>query len=221
MLPGIPSKMLKKLKKQDLEVVKEHIKLYKAAAQRKKDLLDGKLEEIGEFLKHPRKEADQLAKVIKDVEKIAGHDLLETLVELEFFTRELIKSINEEFKLIKSVENIKSTKDKAIQKEIEGEIILGTILEHQISLMLEMRNLSLKSINQANELKDAKKRSEVGRNSMNLNNIANFLANLIIDEQVPNLSVAYNAMHVEEWDKIEERIIEAKAKFPEIGEHLL
>ena len=213
--------MLKKLKNDDLGVIKEHIGFVKAAAQKKKDVLDGKFEELGEFLTHPRKEAEQLSKVIKDIEKIAGSDLLATLLALEVDTRELMRSIEEELKLIKGIEKVKTTKKKSIEKEIEGEIILATIIEHQLSLLVDLKSLTRASINKSNEIRNAKKRAEVGKNSVNLNNIANFLGRVIFDEEIPNLAIAYNMLKLEEWEKIEERIIEAKAKFFETQEHLL
>src|SRR3989344_3203789 len=219
MLPGISQKMLKKLKKQDLEVVKEHIVLYKQAAHKKKDVLDGKFEELGEFFKYPRKEVEQVAKVIKDVEKTASSDLLSTLLGLEVNTRELMRSIDEELKLIKSLEKVKSAHTKEIQKSIEGELILATIIEHQLSLLIDIQNLSRATINKANEIKSAKKRSELAKNSINLNNIASFLGRVIFGEQVPNLAVAYNMLRLEEWDEVEERILQVKIRFPEIGEH--
>ncbi len=216
MLPGISQRMLKKLKKQDLEVVKEHIELFKEGAQKKKNVLDGKFEELGEFLKHPRNEAEQLTRVIRDVEKAASSGLLASLFALEVNARELMRSIDEELKLIRAVE-----KAKAVQKEIEGELILATIIEHQLSLIIDIQTLSRATIEKANEIKNSKKRSEVARNSVNLNNIGNFLGRIIFDEQIPNLAVAYNMLRLKEWDEIEARIMQVKNRFPEIGEHLL
>ncbi len=221
MLPGITLRMLKKLKKQDLEAITVHVENFKAGSQKKKEVLDGKFIELGEFLKHPRNEVEQLAKLIKHVQKAASSDLLATLFALEVHTRELMRSIDEELKLIKTLEKPKSIKFKETQKELEGEIIIATIIEHQLSLIVDIQNLSRIAINKSHEIKNEKKRTEVGRIAVNLNNMANFLGRLVFSDQIPNLAIAYNMLRLEEWGDVEERLMQVKNRFPEVGEHLL
>lgn len=220
-MPGITKNMLSKLKKKDSEVVARHLKKVDESTRKKKDMLDGKLEELGEKIKRPRKEVDQLTKIIKDVEGVASADMFSLLLALEVNTRELMRSIDEEHFLVEKIKKSKDTETKTIKKEIEGETVLGNIIEHQLNLLSSIKDLIKAAMKKLSSIKDKNKRELIGFNLENLDNIASYLSNIILHEEMPNLEISYNLLKLEEWPELKKRIAGIKSKFAEIEPHLL
>ena len=221
MFPGITQKTLGRLKKEDAAVVVQHIELVKAASRKKDDVLKGKFEELGQYVRNPQGEVRQLAQLIKKAEKHASIGLLATLLGIEVDVRELINSISEELILIKKFEKAKGTKMKQVAKEIEREILVAMVIEHQVNLLYDIQKLCLSAIKATQSGADKKFAKEIAKKCANINNIAHFIGRVIFDEEVPNLALVYNILELEEWDEIEKTIMEIKLKFFEYRPNLL
>lgn len=217
MLPGITSRMLKKLKKEDFGIIKGHIEIVRDSVKRKKDILEGKFEEI----QKPRNEVDFLAKLVKASEKYADKKLLAVLLALEVDSRELLRSIGEESDLVKKLGHLKGASAKSISKSIEGELIMASIVEHQLGLLFDIRGLAVDSIILSSDLKKRALRILIEKSCANLDNLVHFIARIIFDEEVPHLAIVYNMLRLEEWEDIEGKIVEIKARFFDTEAHLL
>ncbi len=221
MFPGISERTLKKLKKEDADVIKDHIELVRAAAKKKKDVVDGKFIELGEHFKKPKAEVEQFAKLVRKLEKKARVELLAVLLGIEVNTRELHNSIEEELELIKKFEKAKGTKMQQITKEVEKEILVGAAVEHQINLLYSTQKLAHSALEFAKQPEHEKFAKEIGKKCANLMNMNHFIGRVIFDEEVPNLSIIYNLLELEEWKDIEKAIMEIKLKFFEYRPNLL
>ncbi len=221
MFPGITERVLNKLKKEDLAVVKAHIGSVKSSVQKKQDLLEGKLGEFGEAFKKPKDETDKLAKLIKKIQKHSGKDLLVSLLAMEVDFRELIQSVEEEFRLIRHFEKNKGIKFKKIAKEIEDEIIIANVVEHQLNLLISIKKLNFSAMQFSKSSPTHKIAESVGKQCASIDDLIHFIARIIFEEEVPNLSIIYNMLRLEEWKDIEKTIMRIKLNFFEIRQSIL
>jgi len=205
--------MAKKIdfKKANAEVVKNHFNLAKEAIKRKKDILEGSTEELGEQMKRPRNEISQLLAIVEKIDDTAEPDLCAELVALEYDTRRLVESIDHENQLaVELKKGAQETKLEDITQEIEKETFLADIMLHQLTLLNSMKMLIRSIIRQA---KGKDFEELVGTNLTNLDNIAGFIVRVILNEEYPNLQIAYNMLELEEWPELMQKIDEIKAKF--------
>ena len=192
----ISERTLKGLKKEDAAVVKGHIELARLAALKKKDILDGKFEEFGNYLRKPKAEIKQLSQLIRKVEKRASVDLLAVLLGLEVDFREMMNSVEEELKLIKAFETAKGAKMMQVTKKIEKELLVAMAIEHQINLLYSVQKLSQAAMKMARESEDKKYANDILQKCANIGNVAHFMGRIIFDEEIPNLAIIYNTLEL-------------------------
>lgn len=212
---------LKKLKKEDAEIVNEHSGLVKAAALKKQDILSGKFEELGQHLKKPQAEVRQLSTLIKKIERRASVGLLATLLGIEVDFREMMNSVQDELALIGAFDKSKGAKMMQVTKKIEKEFLVARAVEHQINLLYSVQKLTHAAMKMVKESEDRKYAKDILQKCANIGNIAHFMGRVIFDEQVPNLAIIYNTLELEEWDEVEKVIMGLKLKFFEYRPNLL
>jgi len=207
-VPGIKKDLLEKLTKEDAISVKNHLEKAKAVIVRKRDILDGKVEELGEKIKRPRDEIKQLQNLINKSKDFITADLEAQLLALEVDTRDLEGSIDKEYSLLESLE-----KEAEVQKKAEEELVLGKILVHQINLLTSITHLTTEVINNLEDVKGADLKDTIGSNLENLNNIACYFSTIIIRDELPELKVAYKMLELEGWPELEMKIAEIQTRF--------
>ena len=216
-LPGINSEALTKLREGDSKAVESHLKKVEDAIVLKRDLLDGKREELLETMKKPRDEVKQIEKIIKEVEETAGPDLLAELLALKVDARELVESIDAEYAMVKGLEEGGETiKISGVEKEIELEKTLENWIEHQLNLIADLQNLASGVVKKAKDHNDAGQKELISENAVNISDIASFISNVILTEELPNLNVAYNMLRLEEWPAEMERISKIEKRFDNV-----
>jgi hypothetical protein len=213
-VPGVTKTTLSKLKKEDSKAVERHLKTAKEAIKLKNDLMDGKLEELGEYMQKPRQEIKQITTLIEEIEDEVNPDLLTLLLSLEVNARELEVSIDEEAKLLKNLRGFSGkTGFKQIQKQMEGEAILAWIIEHQLNVLVDIRTLSRSIIKQAKKLRRKELKNRIAMCAQNMDDIASYLSKVILREELPHLTLAYSALQLEEWPELQERLVELKKRY--------
>ena len=92
----------------------------------------------------------------------------------------------------------------------------------QINILLNIQDLSKDIINRVDtDVKGKKVQERIGNNVTNLNNITSFLLNLINEEELPQLKVAYNFLTLEERPDALERISEILTRFENLQPNVL
>ena len=213
-VPGITKATLSKLKKEDSNAVERHLKSARAAIKLKNDLMNGKLEELGEYMQNPRQEIKQITTLIEEIEDEVNPDLLTLLLSLEVNARELEISIDEEAKLLKNIRGFRGkTGFGQIQKEMRGEAILAWIVEHQLNVLVDIHTISRSIIKHAKRLKREGLKNKVAMCAQNMDDIASYLSKVILREELPHLTLAYSALQLEEGPELRERIVVRKKKY--------
>ena|GEM_PF-2258103 len=220
--PGIPKARLEKLRKEDAEIVKEHLLAVTKAIKRKDDLLEGRIDELIELNRRPRDEVKQIERTIKEVEGSVDNDFLAELLALEVKARELADSVDEERALIKDISPKKIGKtQKAILKGLEGEALLAAAAEHQLNIIVNIHELVIDIVEEANDLEDEALRNKINYTATNINDIATFLAQIVLREEMPHLKLAFNMLRIEGWPELEKKIAEIESRFVELEPKLL
>ena len=103
MIPNL-SKRIEKLQKKDIDVINDHLKNAKMIIQRKQDIFEGKIEELGEKIKRTKDELKQLNKLIDEVEGKIDPQISLLLLSIEVNIREFQKILEQELKIVKDFE---------------------------------------------------------------------------------------------------------------------
>jgi hypothetical protein len=213
----------KELKKEQMKTIRNHLKQAEAVVMKKHDYLSGKREELGEDVKEPKDEAQQIMVLVRKMKEQNIEELGEILLALEVDTRQLEESIAKEKKMVDTLEtDAKGTSERDILKEIDEELELATHIEHQINLLASIQNLSKDIINKIDtDIKDADVKEQVGSSLTNLNNIASFLLTMINEEELPELKFAYNTLQMIERPEAQKRLGKIRSSFENIQPNLL
>ena len=204
-------KIYSKLKKENAKAVEHHLNLAKDAIKLKKDLLDGKIEELGERMSSPRDEIAQILEITKKIDDVANEDLCAELIALEYNARRLVESIDNENAIMSDLKKgAKKTGFDDIIKEADTETFLADVVNHQLSLLYSIKGLTTSVIRKA---KGEDFEELVGENIANLDNIADFIVRVILEEEYPNLQIAYNMLELEGWPELMQKIEEIRTKF--------
>ncbi len=210
-LPGVRKKLLSNLSKEDASLVLKHVELVKSVIKKKKGIADGTIPELLD-VGRPKDELNKLMKAIKDVEKNADSSILSVLLDLEINVKELLSSIDEEYSKLIKIESGNKPNFNTDQKNIQDELVIGLLIEHQLNILYKIQTLCRKGLKEIKKLNE-KNKNEVGSVIETLDNIASHLKSLIFVEEVPNLSVTYNLLRLEGWPEIEKRIQSINLKF--------
>lgn len=220
--PGISKESLKNLRKEDAEIVKTHLLAVNKAIKRKDDLLEGRVEELIELNRHPRDEVKQIVETIKEVEDSINSELLSDLLALEVKARELAESVDEERALMKDIKpKAIGRTQKSLLKGIEEEMLLASIAEHQLNIIVNIHALAKQIIEIANDLENEILRDKINITATNINDIATFLAQIILREEMPHLKLAFNMLRLEGWPGLKKKIAEIESRFVELEPKLL
>lgn len=201
-------------KKEDAESVAKHLKRMEAVIHRKKDILDGNIDELGETIKRPRDEVKQIMKIAKESLPYVSVELSALLLLLKVDARSLEESMDLEYKLVKDLKKgSKNTALDDIQMELEKSVALGNFIKHQINLLANIQTISKDILNKVDTIKNKEQRALVGGTVGNLNDIANYLGNMILDGEIPNLRIAYNTLKMEGMPELEAILAEIESSF--------
>jgi|ETN01SMinimDraft_4_1059930.scaffolds.fasta_scaffold10554_2 hypothetical protein len=211
------------LKKGGMLSVRKHLENAEKVVKEKRDFMTGKKDELGEDLKNPKNEIDQIMMLVKESEKHASPEIGKLLLALEVDTRTLSESIEEEAKLVDELEkDAKGTTEREILKEVEEELEFAVHLEHQINLLVSIQKLSADIINKVNkEVEDKKWKERACNNLVNLNNIAAYLLTIINDKEVPHLKSAYATLQLTEITDAQENLSKIRASFENLQPNIL
>ncbi|MFH1450923.1 MAG: hypothetical protein ABIF92_02995 [archaeon] len=211
------------IKKGQMISVRKHLEKAEEVVRKKSEYLSGKREELGEKAKNPKSETKQIMMLVEEAKKQKIPELGELLLALEVNTRQLVDSIKEEKEMVDVLEkDAKGTSERNILKEIDEELEFATHLEHQMNLLTDIERLSLEIINTLDtSVKDKKARQKIGDNLANLNNIATFLLNMINEEEIPQLKLAYNLLELSEREGSREKLLEIRNRFENIQPNVL
>lgn len=198
-------KHFSKLKKEDAKAVHRHLEDARKIILHKKNFLEKGEVLFGEKLdsKYVLKELDKLMKVYADMQPL--------LYSAKISLKELIKSIEEEQKIIAALEKI-ALKPGVFEKELRNEIILGEIMEHQLNLCADLAKYSSDILNSFGK----NTKTPLVPIAENLSNSANYLLRVMMEQEFPALSIAYNMLKFEGWPEVEKRILALKEKMPNI-----
>jgi len=213
----------KQIKKGQMAAIRKHLSKAEAIVRKKTDFLTGRREELGESLETPKDEIKQIMLLIEEAKKYATPELSTLLLALKVDTRQLSESIKKEAELVDKLEkDAKGTSERDILKEIDEEIDLALHLEHQINLLTDIQRLSKEIINKVDtDVKNEEKRSEIGGNLANLNNIASFLLTMIHEEELPQLKIAYNTLQLIEKPELAEKLAKIQSRFENLQPNVL
>ncbi|MFH1424609.1 MAG: hypothetical protein ABIG20_02890 [archaeon] len=209
------------LKKQDAKAVSNHLNKVAEALNRKKDILDGNIEELLENITNPREEVTQIMALIDEVESTVKADLLAELLALEVSARELVESIDREYAMVIGLEASNDTSQTGIEKEIADEMEVVHNIEHQLNRAVEIHALTKGIIEKAAAHENEEQRNKISESAVNINDIVSYISNIILREELPNLKIVYSLLRLADWPDAMDRILTLEKKFEEIEPKLL
>jgi len=213
----------KQIKKGQMAAIRKHLSKAEDIVKKKKDFLTGRREELGERLDMPKDEIKQILLLIEEAKKYATPELSTLLLALKVDTRQLSESVKKEAEIVDKLEkDAKGESERDILREIDEEIDLALHLEHQINLLTDIQRLSKEIINKVDtDVKTEEKRSEIGGNLANLNNIASFLLTMIHKEELPQLKIAYNMLQLIEKPELAKKLAKIQSSFENLQPNVL